>query len=212
MRHNQEIQLATIDSDKLWAAYKKLVEQSNKQRGIEAEPLPEKRPQRSASTELDLAIQRFFDLWERDKPLQQVQEALLLTHQEFREDINYHYQQARFYLENTFSGIVSIVEDTLGLTPTNKIQYFIEPDEFLAKEELESPSTTLLEKDSAHSSPADTHHSSWSERLHSGAHHNFLATSQVVTNFAQKSLEKSVQGITSMEQAVYGFLSQSKGR
>lgn len=54
--------LATITNQQEWEAYKKLFEQENKQRGIDAKPLPELRPQPIASQELDIVIQKAFDL------------------------------------------------------------------------------------------------------------------------------------------------------
>ena len=132
--NGDELQLARITNDQDWQTYRKLFDQENKRRGIEADLLPEQRPQPSASTELDLVIDRAIRLWQRDRPLVRIKSMFAEISNQLHQDSQYHYYQARTHLENTFSGAVGIVEDTLNLSTTQNQKYFLEIGDLLEAE------------------------------------------------------------------------------
>ncbi len=141
------LQLAKITNDKEWQAYRKLFEAENKKRGIEAEPLPEERPEPSVEVRLSQTIDKAIELWQRDS--QRIKGMFKDIHKQLRHDSHYHYYQARSYLENTVSGAASIIEDTVGLSHHQSIRYFIDSSDILDEEITEKqPSTESIKQSS----------------------------------------------------------------
>ena len=145
MSHD-DLTLAKITNDKEWQAYRKLFAEECRLRGIAAEPLPEKRPEPSAAVKLDRTITKAIQHWQKQQPLksirifgQDIKAAVSMTERQLREDSSYHYQNAKTYLENTLSGAVSVMEDTLGIANHyNQSQnYFIDLNDFLDDERSE---------------------------------------------------------------------------
>ena len=146
MGTNEDLQLARITTDREWQAYKTFVDREFLKRGIESEPLPEERPQPSTTSGLNQTIQQMRKLWERDKPLQtlkafgkDLKAAVLLTAEQLKEETGYYSSHATTHIQNTLSGAASIVEDTLGLTPSKPYDW----KDFLS----DNPEQTIIETD-----------------------------------------------------------------
>ena len=177
--NNDSLALAKITNDNEWQAYRDLVEAENKKYGIEAEPLPESRSEPSAEVKLGQTIDKAIGLWQRDS--QRIKGMFSGVGKQLQNDSQYHYYQARSYLENTVSGAMSIVEDTLGLSHYQSTNYFVEPDDFLGDylEEYSSSQTSEVQPETE------------------------LNNSE--GNLLDKFVAKGVEDIAAAEQAVFGF-------
>ena len=127
-------ELVKIDTQEKWTAYKRLVENEFKKRGLEIEPLPSKMPQRRASVELNDIIDEFIKRWEKEQPLQQVREAISFATEEFKEELQYLSHNLSFYWSDITTSIQAITEEILGKPQHHS--YFIKPEEILHPEEL----------------------------------------------------------------------------
>lgn len=181
MNSHDDLDIAKITNDKEWQAYRELFEAENNRRGIKAEPLPEQRPEPSPEVKLSQTIDKAIALWQRDS--QGIKNVLSGLGKQLQKDSQYHYYQARTYLENTVSGAMGIVEDTLGLSHQQSVNYFIDPSDFLSNEVVEEQPTV-----EAKEQPAEQ------------------------DNFINKIVAKGVDDIASVEQAMFGLFDRFRGR
>ena len=181
--NNDNLELAKITTDEQWQAYRKLFQEEFKRRDIKAEPLPEQRPEPTAEVKLNQTINKAIELWKRDS--QSIKGIFGNIHQQFQQDSQYHYYQARTYLENTLSGAMGIVGDTLGLPHQQSVDYIIDLDDCLgnsfAEETKQSPKQIKSE-------------------------------TQQSSNLIDKIVTKSTEDIAIVENAVCGFLDMFRGR
>ena len=193
--NNDNLELARITTDAEWQAYRELVAAENQKYGIKAEPLPESRPEPriepSSTVKLSQTIDKAIGLWQRDS--QAIKGFYNGIREQLQSDSQYHYYQAKSYLENTVSGAMSIVEDTIGYSHQQSVNYFVDPSDFL--------------DDYAHE--GNTQEQVGIEPTDQVAEAQ-KADSQ--TSFVDKIVSKGVEDITQVEQAVYSFFDRFRAR
>ena len=138
-------ELVKIDTQEKWTAYKRLVENEFKKRGLEIEPLPSKMPQRRASVELNDIIDEFIKRWEKEQPLQQVREAISFATEEFKEELQYLSHNLSFYWSDITTSIQAITEEIFHpeeLADLKKPEEILHPEELADLKKLKSVEST----------------------------------------------------------------------